>query len=182
MLAEILTGLRGALLLARGRPEGILLMPLTPEAAARSYWAAALCLPLFLLVRLASGTVPLTGRSVAAEIIGFVISWAGYSLATLPMAIAAGQGAFWPRFLATWNFVSLVQYGAIVVISLLAALMPGWMGQGINLAGLGYLMWLQWFGTGLALRIGGGAAVGFVLLDLMIGFLMSGFVSGLALR
>lgn len=176
----MLAGLRGALMLARGRPEGIMLMPLAPDAAARSYWAAAFCLPLFMLIRVISGTVPLTGRGISAETIGFVVGWAGYGLATLPMAIASGQAAFWPRFLATWNWVSLFQYCAIVLISLVASLMPAWLGQGINLAGLGYLLWLQWFSTGLALRVGGGAAAGLVLLDLIIGFLMSGFVTGLA--
>lgn len=178
----MIAGFRGALMLARGRAEGIMFMPLTPEAAGRSYWAAALCLPLFLMIRLLSGTVPPTARGISAEIIGFVAGWAGYSLATLPMALAAGQGAMWPRFLATWNWMSLVQYCAIVPISLLASLLPGWIGQGINLAGLGYLMWLQWYGTSLALRVSGGVAVGFVLLDLMIGFLMSGFVSGFSMR
>jgi hypothetical protein len=176
----MLSGMRGALMLARGRPEGIMLMPLTADAAARSYWAAALCLPLFMLIRLVSGAVPLSGRGVTAELLGFAVSWAGYGLATLPMTMAAGQGALWPRFLATWNWVSLFQYCAIVVISLVASLMPSWLGQAVNLAGLGYLLWLQWFATGLALRVGGGAAVGFVLLDLIIGFLMSGFVTGLS--
>jgi hypothetical protein len=176
----MLAGIRGALMLARGRPEGIMLMPLAADAAARSYWAVLFCLPLFMVIRLISGTVPLTGRGVTAEVIGFVVGWAGYGLATLPMAIASGQGAFWPRFLATWSWVSLFQYCAIVVISLVAALMPDWMGQGINLAGLGYLLWLQWFSTGLALRVGGRAAAGLVLLDLIIGFMLSGFVTGLA--
>jgi hypothetical protein len=177
---EVLAGLRGALMLARGRAEGIMLMPLTAEAARRAYWAAVFCLPIFLAVRLLSGVTPLTARGITAEIIGFVVSWAGYSLATLPMVVATGHGALWPRFLATWNWVSLVQYLFIVPISLLASLLPGWLGQGVNLAGLGYLLWLQWFATGLSLRLGGALAAGLVLLDLILGSVVSSFASGLS--
>lgn len=174
-------GLRGALLLARGRVEGIMLMPISAEGAARSFWAAGLCLPVFLILRLVLSDQPLTGRAVLAEFCGFVVGWAGYALATLPMAIAAGRAPLWPRFLATWNWISVVQYGLILLLGLFSGMgLPGWVAQAAELAGLGYALWLQWFGTGLALQVGGGRAVGFVLLDLIIGMVLSGFVSDLS--
>jgi hypothetical protein len=174
-------GLRGALLLARGRVEGIMLMPISAEGATRSFWAAALCLPVFLILRLVLSDQPFSGRTMAAELCGFVTGWAGYALATLPMALAAGRGPLWPRFLATWNWINLVQYGLILLLGLMAAAgLPNWLGQTVELAGLGYALWLQWFGTGLALQVGGGRALGFVLLDLMMGMALSGFVSDIA--
>jgi hypothetical protein len=174
-------GLRGALLLARGRAEGIMLMPISAEGAARSFWAAALCLPIFLILRLVLSGQPLSGRAMTAELCGFVTGWAGYALATLPMTLAAGRGPLWPRFLATWNWISLVQYGLILVLGLMSeAGLPSWLGQTVELAGLGYALWLQWFGTGLALQVGGGRALGFVLLDLMLGMVLSGFVSDIS--
>lgn len=176
-------GLRGALMLARGRVEGITLMPISAEGAGRSFWAALLCLPIFLLLRLVLNDQPLSSRALAAELCGFVVGWAGYALATLPMAMAAGRGPLWPRFLATWNWISLIQYGLILMLGLLSgAGLPSWLGQTIELAGLGYALWLQWFGTGLALQVGGGRALGFVLLDLVMGMVLSGFVSDISGR
>ncbi len=173
-------GFRGALMLARGRAMGIALMPITAEAAGRSFWAAALCLPCFMMLRFLLGEQPLTGRLAVAELTGFVAGWAAYALATLPLATACGRQALWPRFLATWNWVSLVQYGIIVLLSLVVGELPGLLGQGVQLAGLGYALWLQWFATGLALQVAGRHAAGFVLLDLMMGLVLSSVVSDLA--
>lgn len=167
-------------MLARGRAMGIALMPITAGAAGRSFWAAALCLPLFLVLRLLLGEQALTGRLVVAELIGFVAGWAAYALATLPLATACGRQALWPRFVATWNWVSLVQYGIILLLSLVVNELPGWLGQGVQLAGLGYALWLQWFATGLALQVAGRHAAGFVLLDLFMGLLLSSVVTSLA--
>jgi hypothetical protein len=177
----MLAGLRGALLLARGRVEGIMLMPISAEGAARSFWAAPLCLPIFLILRLVLSDQPLSGRALVAELCGFVAGWAAYALATLPMVIAAGRAPLWPRFLATWNWITVVQYGLILLLGLVSgAGLPSWLGQTVELAGLGYALWLQWFGTGLALQVGGGRAVGFVLLDLVLGMVLSGFVSDIS--
>ena len=159
---------------------GIALMPITAGSAGRSFWAAALSLPLFLVLRLLLGEQALTGRLVVAELIGFVAGWAAYALATLPLATSCGRQALWPRFVATWNWVSLVQYGIILVLSLVVNELPGWLGQGVQLAGLGYALWLQWFATGLALQVAGRHAAGFVLLDLFMGLLLSSVVTSLA--
>ncbi|MBO1075369.1 hypothetical protein [Roseomonas marmotae] len=181
--AELRAGLRGALMLARGRAEGIMLMPLSAAGAGRSFWAAVFCLPIFLLLRVVLSDVPLSSRGLLAELCGFTVGWAGYALASLPMALAAGRGALWPRFLAAWNWASFVQYGVILLLALLAGLgLPGWLVQGMELAGLGYALWLQWFATALALQISGARAAGFVLLDLVLGMVMSGFVSDIAGR
>jgi hypothetical protein len=174
-------GLHGALLLARGRAEGIALMPISAEGAGRSFWVVAFCLPVFLILRLVFSDMPLSGRGLVAELCGFAAGWAGYALASLPMALASGRGPLWPRFLATWNWTSLVQYGVILLLGILSdAGLPSWLGQGIELIGLGYALWLQWFATGLALRVTGGRAAGFVLLDLVLGMVISGFVADLS--
>ena len=143
---------------------GIALTPLSARGAATSFWAAILCLPLFLMLRLLLGEAPLTPRLVAAELVGFAAGWAGYALATLPLAASLNRDMLWPRFLAAWNWVSLVQYGMIVLLSLVVGLLPGWLGQGVQLAGLGYALWLQWFATGLALRQLGNSGVWLALL------------------
>jgi hypothetical protein len=180
--AELKAGLRGAFMLIRGKPDGIALMPVSARGAALSFWAMVLCLPLFLVLRLVLGETPFSTRTLVAELSGFVAGWVGYALATLPMALAAQRGPLWPRFLATYNWISLLQYGLILALSVVSGGLPSWAGQGIELAILGYALWLQWFATGLALKITGARAAGFVLLDLVLGLMLSSIVADLSGR
>ena len=52
--------------------------------------------------------------------------------------------------------------------------------QGLGLAALGYALWLEWFVAKSALRLAGGAAVAFVLLDLLLGIFIGGLVGRLS--
>ena len=181
----IASGLRGAFRLARGRVEGLLLIEGTPEAVRRSFTAALLCLPAFVALKLLSwaGSPPATGlaRSFAAEFIGYVVAWAGFALASLPLAEAQGRRAEWPHFIAAWNWANVVQYLVLLVLTVPAAFgLPDVLARGLGLAALGYALWLEWFVAKAALHISGGRAVGFVLLDLLIGIFVGGFVAQLA--
>src|SRR3954469_7299168 len=108
-------GLRGAFLLARGRPEGLMLVEETPAGALRSFWAAAICLPAYLALRCfawAADGVPEggLGRTLAVELIGYACGWAGFALASQPVAAALGRAGSWPRFIAAWNWANVVQH------------------------------------------------------------------------
>ncbi|MBL6455849.1 hypothetical protein JMJ55_10990 [Belnapia sp. T6] len=181
----IQSGLRGALLLARGRADGLLLMEATPDGAARSFWSAVVCLPGFLALRLlawSSGDAPATGPllGLVAELIGYVCAWAGFALASLPLAEASGRRAEWPRFIAAWNWGNAVQYLVLLALTVPAGLgLPPLLAHGLGLAGIGYALWLEWFITRTALNITGGAAAGFVVLDLMLGMVIGGLVGRL---
>lgn len=183
----IAAGLRGAFLLARGHANGLSLIEDTPAGAARSFWAAALCLPGFLALRLfgwgMEGEPPAgLGLALAAELLGYVCAWAGFVLASLSLARAMGRQAAWPHFIAAWNWASVVQY--LVWLALTLPIMPGLpplLAQGVVLASLGYAFWLEWFVAKSALRIAGSQALAFVLLDLAVGIFIGtvvGRVSG----
>jgi hypothetical protein len=181
----ISAGLRGAFRLAQGKPDGLALIDLTPEGILRSFWAAAICLPGFLALKLigwADGDGPAggLGRGLLAELIGFVVAWAGYALATLPLAEAQGRKADWPRFIAAWNWANVVQYLVLLALTAPTLLgLPGLLAHGLGLAAIGYALWLEWFVTKAALRIAGGPAAMFVLLDLLLGVFVGGFVARL---
>jgi hypothetical protein len=181
----IAAGLQGALMLARGRAGGLLLIESTPAGAARSFWAAAICLPAFLALRfLGWSEIGLPGgllRPLMAELLGYVAAWAFFALASQPLAAAWGRGALWPRFLAAWNWSNVVQY-----LVLLAVMAPGTLGlpellaQGLGLAGLGYAIWIEWYVVRVSLEVSGGRAAGMVALDLMIGLFLGSLVQRLS--
>jgi hypothetical protein len=183
--AETAAGLYGATLLARGRGSGLAWMADTPDGAWRSFRAALICLPAFLALRLLgwSGTDGPEGGlllPLAAELAAYVTAWFGFALLSRVVVLRLGRGGAWYRYLAAWNWTNVAQYLVLLgTIALPAALgIDGLLGQGMALGGFGYAVWLEWFTTREALRVGGGAAAGLVLLDLLLGL----FVGGLAER
>ncbi|WP_149536226.1 hypothetical protein [Siccirubricoccus phaeus] len=178
-------GLRGAFLLARGRPEGLMLIEDTPEGALRSFWAAAVCLPAFLALRLfdwGQGTAPGGSFSLAlaAEFLGYVASWAGFGLASRRLAAVMGRQAEWPHFLAAFNWANVVQYLVLILLTVPGAALPDTLSSGLTLAAAGYALWLEWFIARVALLLPGGQAIGFVALDLLVALTVQLVVNGLS--
>ena len=170
-------------MLARGRAVGAAAFAPTMEDARASFLAALICLPIFLVLRSFAGPASLDGldpvRALAADLIAYVCSWAGFALASLPVAEAMGRGALWPRFIAAWNWANLLQYLVLALLTLPALMgLPGLLVDTLGLLGLGYAMWLQWFAARAALGVSGLRAAGFVALD----FGISLFLAGLAVR
>jgi hypothetical protein len=177
-------GIAGALLLARGKVDGIDAFEPTMEDARASFLAALACLPIFLLLRMAAGA-DVAGidptRALVADLIAYVCSWTGFALASLAMAEAMGRRVLWPRFIAAWNWVNLVQYVALALLSLPAMLgLPGMIADTLALLGLGYALWLQWFATRLGLGLAGPRAAAYVALDLGLSLFLSGLAARMA--
>lgn len=179
-------GIAGALLLARGRAEGIAAFQPTMEDARASFLAALFCLPIFLLLRAgfpAPGSAVVDPmRGLAADLIAYVCSWAGFALASLPLTEALGRRAMWPRLIAAWNWVNFVQYLVLGALALPAMLgVPGSVSDALGLVGLGYAIWMQWFAARAALQVSGLRAAAFVAVDLGLSVFLSGLTARIAL-
>ena len=182
----IVAGIAGALLLARGKPQGVVLMEATPDGAWRSFAAALICLPALLAIRVlawASFGAPEGGllRTLTAETTAYAIAWVGFALLSLPLAKAWGQAAAWPRFIAAWNWTNIVQYGLMLALTVPAALgLPGSVVQVLTLLGVAYALWLEWFVTRHALGVDRGRAAAMVGLDLALGLFLAGLIRNLS--
>jgi hypothetical protein len=177
----VVRGIAAALLLARGRAAGVLAFAPTPAEARASFVAALLCLPIFLLLRALSAPGVTAGidpaRALAADLIAYVCSWAGFALASLPLCEAMGRRALWPRLVAAWNWVNVVQYVVLAGFTLPVLMgLSGILADALGLAAVGYALWLQWFTARAALGVSGLRASGFVLLDLGLALFLSGLV------
>ncbi|UFN50534.1 hypothetical protein LPC08_07930 [Roseomonas sp. OT10] len=180
LAVQVVAGLHGAFLLARGQVRGLAFMQLSPEGTVRSFWAALICLPAFLGLRLlgeAGESTPDSLQAVLAELLGYVITWAGFALASLGMAVRLGRAALWPRFIAAWNWANVVQY---LVLSVLLLFSGEILGPVAGLLAVGYALWLEGFVTRTALQIGWGTAAGFVAFDLAISLLVTGVVQSIS--
>lgn len=145
----------------------------------RSFWAAAICWPLFFLLGLVAGRE--APGVWLAEAVGFVAGWAAFALASEVMAGMSGRAQAWPRFIAAWNWANIPQYAALLLLSAPASVLPAGFGTVLALVALGYALWLEWFVTRTALGIPGPSAVMFVLLDVAIGLFIQGIVGRLTL-
>jgi hypothetical protein len=162
-------------MLARGRVYGMYFFEGDALEAARSFWAMALCLPLFFLLGRLAGAGD-DWNDWAVESLGFVIAWIGFALAAEAMASMAGKGANYQRFIAAWNWTNLFQYIALVVGTLLGTAIGGDAVQVISLAVVAYALWLEWFTTKNGLGVAAVPAAMFVLLDLSIGLFVQAMV------
>jgi hypothetical protein len=176
------TGFQAALLLARGRADGLAMLGTPPDTVAvarRSFWALAFCLPAFVCLHLldqrSAGVTAVSARGFAADLFGFAIGWLAFALASYQVAQWLGRTEFWPRFITLWNWCNVVQYLMLVVAALPGLLgLPEVVGQTAWLVALGWAMWLEWFMTGLALAVPPPMAAALVILDIGIGLFVAG--------
>jgi len=121
--ATVAAGLQVAMLLARGRPEALRYVEPGLDGARRSFWAAAICLPLFAGLHLATWRAAAApGHAFALDFLGYVVGWTGFALLSRPVVAWIGRAGRWPRFIAAWNWCNVAQY-----VLLVAAATPGWL-------------------------------------------------------
>ena len=187
-IAGVGSGLQAALMLARGRPEGIAVLTAREEpvraTAIRSFWAAALCLPAFICLYLIDlsqpGQPPFVAHTFALQLLGYVIDWAAFALISRGIAASLGRADAWPRFIAVWNWCNVVQYLLLVAASLPPLLgLPSIVGETAWLVASGWALWLEWYATRLALGVSGVQAVGFVALDEAMGIALLAVIQGI---
>lgn len=176
---SLTTGLHAALLLARGRADGIRLVADDTHAAGRSFWAMAACMPIVVAMRLLAMVPPSLGvglpRLVLRDLLVFAVSWLLYALLSHRVANTMGRGERWPRFIAAWNWCNVIENLLLVVGSL-----PGWFGapsvidQAAQLFALGWALWIEWYATRTALGVSILMAVWLVLLDESVGLVATG--------
>jgi len=174
----VTAGMHAALLLARGRPDGVRYVEDDMAGAARSFSAAAICLPAFVCLRLlawtGSGLPPHAAHVFAMDLLSYGVGWCGFAVLSHRLVGAMGLGARWPRCIALWNWCNVVQYLLLVVFSIPGLLgAPALLDQALQLFALGWALWLEWFAFRLTLGIGLISAAGLVALDVAIGILLA---------
>ncbi len=188
-LAETARGLYGAWRLAHLDRAGHGYFDLTPDGVVRSFWAAALAAPAFLLtaalriavalepeqLEAATRAPPDAERVLVVESIAFVIAWAAFPLVAHRLVAIVDRV---PRFGAlvvacNWgNVISAWVYGATLLI-VLGGVLPEALARGLGLAAIALMLAYQGFIVKTAIDVGWGAALGFVLADVTIGVVVS---------
>lgn len=167
-------------MLARGRASGMYFFDGSPLETLRSFWAAAICFPLHILLGLVTGGAADPGMWLIQSV-GFVAGWAGFAIASETLAGMAGRGRAWPRFMAAWNWVSIPQHLVFIALAAPGPILPDEVGVILRLIAVGYGLWLEWFVAREALGLPGPSAAMFVVLDVSIVLFTQGIVGRLAM-
>ncbi len=187
-MMPIADGLAAAILLALGRTGGLVrLIAGDGEAilaARRSFWAIAVALPGFLALHLmdwaVEGRPHAAGRLLAHDLAGYVIGWLGFAVMSHRLMRDFGREALWPRFIAAFNWCSVVQYLLLVVAGLPPLLgLADWIGETAWLVATFWALWLEYFATRLTLQLTRMQAWAMVALDLALGLMVSEIISSL---
>lgn len=182
MIEEIKRSLLGAWLLARGDVRGMELLDLSVEGFFRSFVAAVVAAPLYLVLlvdRYRSVGMPTgLGSIVSSEALGYLLGWIAFPLAAVPLTRLLGLGNRYVPLIVAGNWATVIQAGLFVVALLLSGLLPVPVRSVLLLVATLALLVYQWFVIRTALETTGGTAAGVlavsVLLDTIVSLLTDG--------
>ena len=170
-LGEIRWNVGGALKLARGDVTGLDHFDDSIERFWRSFWAAAVCAPLFVIIML---SIPQASppkdwtRFFLVAAFNYAIAWSLWPLVMIYLADWIDRPNRYCRYIQAYNWAQVVgtTFKTIVI-----ALAGGMGGQGLGIlltfATLAILFY-EWFITRLALEIPGIQAIGIVIFNLIL--------------
>jgi hypothetical protein len=178
--AEVRWALVGCLRLARGDRSGLSCFDRSLDGFWRSFMAAFLGYPLFLLLLTmrislvqwdAVGGVPI----ILIETIGYVISWVAFPLLMLSVLRWVGRENRFFDFMVPYNWCQLPQSGLAVLVGLQAesGLVGDPLSQALMIAAVIAVFVYEWYIARVALETSAAAATMIVLIDFVLGELIT---------
>jgi len=183
---EVRLAMIGALRLARGDRGGLSCFDRSLDGFWRSFRAAAIGYPLYLVLLSMRVTVGEWERSgalliITVETIAYVIAWTAFPLMMLIVTqrIARPQRFF--DFMVPYNWSQLPQSALFVLVGLetKSGVLGAQPAQAIEVAAAVAVLVYEWFIARVALDTTASAAVFVVVVDLLLGALISHVASGL---
>lgn len=173
---EVQLAVGGALRLAIGDRRGLALFDASVDGFWRSFRAALICYPLYLLllalhVASAQWAASGAGRIVLVETIAFIISWTAFPLAILPLSRWLGREDRFLAFMVAYNWSQIPQTALFVLVGFDAAtglFAPSSAPVAQLVATVAVLVY-EWYIARVALAVSGAQATLVVIADVTIG-------------
>ncbi len=173
---EVQQAFVGTFRLARGDRGGLLCFDRSLDGFWRSFRAAALCYPLYLV--LLTMRVGLTKWQeaggwlvVTVETIAYVIAWVAFPLAMLTVTRWLGRTNRYFDFMVTYNWWQLPQSLLFVMVGLQSesGMLPAAAAQTMEAAAVVAVLVYEWYIARVALDTTGAAAALIVVVDVILG-------------
>jgi hypothetical protein len=179
--AEARLALAGTLRLARADPRGIDNFDASIDGFWRSFRAALLCYPLYLILlsfplEIGDGGGEVDVASLfTVETIHYVVSWVAFPLAVLPLIDWLGRGNRFLVFMVAYNWCQVPQTTVFALIALAGGL--GFISADAMLicdlvAGVAALIY-EWYVARVGLALSGGRALLVIAVDVLLATLLS---------
>jgi hypothetical protein len=173
-LRAVSHGMYGAWRLARLDPAAMAWFEPGVAGVWRSFWAAAICYPAFLLLiswRVEPAQWASAGgwRILLVESIGYVVGWTAFPLVILPFCRWLERDEQSLDFITAYNWSQVLQTALTVAALLAIRALPQPAAGPLYLAILMVQLGYEWFIARTALEAGGVAAAVVVLIDLVLG-------------
>ena len=183
---EVRLALVGALRLAKGDRGGLSCFDRSLDGFWRSFRAAVIAYPLYLILLVMRVTIAEWERSggfyiIVVETIAYVIAWVAFPLAMLTVTRWLNRSHRFFDFMVPYNWSQLPQSALFVLVGLQStsdaiSTQPA---QVIEIAAAIAVLVYEWFIARVALETTAAAAALVVLVDLVLGVLISHVASSL---
>ena len=182
---EVLTGLYGAWRLARLDRRGMGFFDDSTSGLIKSFFAAALVAPGFILLMAlylpASVLEAGISRLVVVLTIAYVLSWTVFPVMVHQICLNIGKDDRFAAYIVAINWARVVQTAVLLPIAAIAQfeLLGSGIGNFLNTATYILILVYFWFVSRTALDIGGFAAAGFLLLDVITSEMIFAIAQGM---
>lgn len=177
---EAATGIYGAWRLAKGDRRGLEFFDDTEEAFWRSFYAAAIVAPIYILLiafRLSEAPVD-SGpvRIFLVEGTNYVCGWVAFPLAMYYLSDAMSRNDQYFRYIIAYNWTNVIVYSVWAIVALISVtgILPQALAAilGVTIT-LGVLVY-RWYIARVGLEVGGGGAALVVVVDVFIELIFNG--------
>ena len=183
---EVQLALAGCLRLARGDRGGIACFDRSLDGFWRSFRAAVISYPLYLMLlamRVSVAEWQQSGgwRIVTVETIGYVVAWVAFPLLMLNVVRWIGRAHRFFDFMVPYNWCQVPQSALFVLVGLVSAggVLSAQASEAMDMAAAIATLLYEWFIARVALDTTGLVAIFVVLLDLVLGVFVSRITGGL---
>lgn len=183
---EVQLAVGGALRLAIGDRRGLGFFDVSLDGFWRSFRAAILCYPLYvLLLTLRIKTAQWQGSGIpailAVETIAYTISWVAFPLLLLPVVRWLDRESRFLAFMVAYNWSQIPQTALLALVGIDGAtglLPPSALAYAQLFATIAVLVY-EWYIARVALALGAAQATLIVILDLLLGIALGRVAEGL---
>jgi branched-subunit amino acid transport protein AzlD len=178
--AEAGLALSGALRLARGDRSGLACFDRSLDGFWRSFRAAAITYPLYLMLLTMRVSVADWQRSggwriIIVETIGYVIAWVAFPLVMLQVTRWIGRANRFFNFMVPYNWCQAPQSALFVLVGLgtESRILSHQAGASLDIVAAIATLIYEWYIARVALEVASSTAVFVVLVDLILGVFIS---------
>ena len=176
--SEVAQALYGTWRFARLDRSAMRFFDLSHRGVWRSFWAAALCYPLYIVLLLQRPDADAVAQSgllqiLVVETIAFVVGWAAFPLIVLGFCRWIGREEQGFDFIAIYNWSQVLMNVLFVLAAVVfKPLMPDELGQDVDLIVGAAVLAYEWFIALVAIGGGGWIAAVVVLIDVMLDIIL----------